>query len=97
MNAMPQGMERFSFRVDPEKKKVIERAAAARGLTLTDFSILTLYREAKEILKTEHVLVLSDEDRNAFLAALDNPPEPTDKAIRAAKRYRDAKSRGDIR
>lgn len=97
MSAVPQSLERFSFRVEPEKKQVIERAAALRGLTLTDFAILTLYREAQEILRSEDVVVLLDEDRDAFLAALDNPPAPTPKAIRAAKRYKDGKSRGDVR
>jgi uncharacterized protein (DUF1778 family) len=97
MSAVPQALERFSFRVEPDKKKVIERAALVRGLTLTDFAILTLYREAQEVLKTEHVLVLSDEDRDAFLAALESPPAPTPKALRAARRYKDAKSRGDVR
>jgi uncharacterized protein (DUF1778 family) len=96
MNAVPHNLERFSFRVEPGKKQLIERAAVARGLSLTDFAIITLYREAKEVLKTEHVLVLSDDDRNAFLAALDNAPAPTPKALRAAKRYKDAKARGDI-
>jgi uncharacterized protein (DUF1778 family) len=97
MSAVPHNsLERFSFRVEPKKKQIIERAAAARGLTLTDFAIMTLYREAKEILRTEHVLVLDDADRDAFLQALENPPTPTAKAIRAAKRYRETRERGDL-
>jgi len=67
MSAASQASERFTFRVEPEKKQLIERAAAVRGLSLTQFAILTLYREAQEVLRTEHVLVLSDEDRDAFL------------------------------
>lgn len=95
--AVPQAsLERFSFRVEPKKKLAIERAAALRGLTLTDFAIATLYREAQQVLKTEHVLILSDEDREAFLSALDNPPAPTAKALRAAKRYKEAKKNGDL-
>lgn len=88
--------ERFSFRLESEKKQLIERAAAIRGLSLTDFAILTLCREAQEVLRSEHVLVLSDADRDAFLAALDNPPAPSAKALRAAERLKAARIDGDI-
>lgn len=94
---MPQVTERFSFRVEPGKKQLIERAAAARGLSLTDFAIQTLHREAAEVLRTENVLVLSDADRDAFLTALDHPPAPTAKALRAAKRSKAAREKGEIR
>jgi hypothetical protein len=33
-------------------------------------------------------LALSDQDRDLFLAALDNPPAPTDAALKAAKALR---------
>lgn len=97
MTSIPQASERFSFRLEAEKKNRIERAAAVRGLTLTDFAILTLMREAEEILRTEHILVLSDKDRDAFLAALDNPPAPNAKARKAAAKYKKARRDGELR
>ena len=95
--ATPQNKDRFSFRLEPDKKGKIERAAAVRGLTLTDFAITTLLREAEEVLRDEHVLVLSDADRDAFLDALDNPPAPTAAALRAAAEYKAARSSGALR
>ena len=41
-------------------------------------------------------LALSDPDRDAFLAALDNPPTPNDAALRAARRYKAAKQGGTL-
>jgi uncharacterized protein (DUF1778 family) len=43
--------ERLNFRLPPDKKRAIEQAAAIRGLSITDFAILTLYEEAQEVLK----------------------------------------------
>lgn len=97
MPVVPQATERFSFRLEPEKKSIIERAAAARGLSLTDFAVQTLVREAQDVLQNEQVLTLSDADRDAFLKALDNPAPPTAKALRAAGRYKAARVRGEIR
>jgi uncharacterized protein (DUF1778 family) len=97
MSALAQATERLSFRVNSEKKNVIERAAAAKGLSLTEFAVMTLLREAKEVLKSEHVLVLSDADRDAFLAALDNPPQANKKALGAARRYKLARAKGEVR
>ena len=89
--------ERVNFRIELEKKELIERAAAVKGLSLTDFAVTTLYREAQEVLKNEQVLTLSDRDRDAFLAALDNPPKPNAAALRAARRYRAARQDGTLR
>ena len=89
--------DRLDFRLERQKKEMIERAAAAQGLSVTDFAVLTLYREAQEVLRKDEVLVLSDADRDAFLAALDNPPAPNAKLRRAARRYKQAKANGTLR
>jgi uncharacterized protein (DUF1778 family) len=97
MSAKTHVSDRFNFRIDPDKKKLVERAAAVRGQSLTDFAVLTLVQEAREVLQGEQILVLSDRDRDVFLAALDNPPKPTAKALRAAEQYRNARARGELR
>lgn len=89
--------DRLNFRVESQKKRLIEQAAAARGLSLTDFAVTTLYREAQDVLRSEHTLVLSDRDRDAFLAALDHPPAPSPAALRAAKAYKAARASGTLR
>jgi uncharacterized protein (DUF1778 family) len=99
MSAVPNGFEeetRINFRLDASKKQLIEQAAAAKGLTLTQFATSTLCREAKEVLESDQILVLANRDRDEFLAALDNPPAPSEKLLRAAAAYKVAKSNGRI-
>ena len=97
MENVADNSERINFRLTPKKKQIIERAALVKGMTLTQFAIVTLIREAHEVLKSDHILVLSDEDRDKFLAALDNPPAPNAKLLKAAKAYKSAKADGRLR
>jgi len=97
MHAPATQTQRLNFRLDSGIKHVIERAAAIRGQSLTDFAISTLEREARSIVNDYEVLTLSDRDRNAFLAALDNPPAPNENLRRAAKRYKLAAKAGHVR
>lgn len=90
-------VERLDFRVSRDKKELIEQAAAVSGQSLTDFAIGTLTRRAKKILREQQVLVLSDRDRDAFLAALDSPPPPNKRLIQAAKAYAQARKSGMLR
>jgi uncharacterized protein (DUF1778 family) len=92
-----QAIERLNFRLPPDKKRAIEQAAAIRGLSITDFAILTLYEEAQEILRNDQVTVLSDPDRDAFLKALDRPPKPNKRLLEAAARYKMARKQGRLR
>jgi uncharacterized protein (DUF1778 family) len=89
--------ERINIRLEPSKKDLIERAAALRGLTLTQFVILTLCEEAKQVLSNDEILVLSDRDRDAFLKALDNPPAVNQRLRKAAEDYKARRSNGQLR
>jgi hypothetical protein len=42
-------------------------------------------------------MVLTGADREAFLEALGNPPEPTDKLVAALRRHREFVASGDVR
>lgn len=44
--------------------------------------------EAAEIPKKHDSMILSNNDRNAFLAALDNPPEPSNELKKAYREYK---------
>lgn len=96
MAARARTEERINFRLDRKKKELIERAAAIKGMSLTDFAVATLHREASEVVQHEQTLILSDRDRDAFLAALDNPPKPAAKLLRAAAAYRRARADGRL-
>lgn len=68
---------RINLRTSPEAKALIERAAAMMGSTVSSFMLQNAYEAASRLIAQQEVLTLSDRDRNAFLQALDNPPEPT--------------------
>jgi uncharacterized protein (DUF1778 family) len=74
---------RINFRLPNEMKEVVERAATASGLTLTDFAIQALLERANEVLRDYEARKLSDRDRDQFLALLDEEPVPHE-ALRAA-------------
>lgn len=73
---------RINLRTSPEAKALIERAAALMGTTMSSFMLQNAYEAAQRLIAQHETITLSDRDRDAFLAALDNPPEPTD-ALRA--------------
>jgi uncharacterized protein (DUF1778 family) len=78
---------RLEMRVPPEQKRFFLRAAALRGVTLTDFAIETLQEAAVRTLEKHNLLRLAIKDQQVFVDALMNPPAPNDALIRAAKRY----------
>lgn len=77
--------ERIELRVAPSAKQLIQRAMAVSGLTAGDLA----YEGARRVLEEHERMVLTGADRDAFLKALLNPPEPTKKLVAALKRHRD--------
>ncbi len=77
--------ERIELRVAPSAKLLIQRAMAVSGLTAGDLA----YEGARKVLDEHERMVLTGADRDAFLAAVMNPPEPADKLVAALRRHRD--------
>ena len=73
----PAESARINLRTSPEAKALIERAAAIMGSTVSSFMLQNAYEAARRLIAQQEVLTLSDRDRDAFLNALENPPEPT--------------------
>ena len=80
-------MERMDFRLNPDHKALIERAAAYSGETVTGFAVSTLVREARRVLEEHETTTLSDRDRDRFVDLLDHPPPPIEALRRAARRH----------
>jgi len=72
---------RINLRTSPEVKALIERAAALMGTTVSSFISQTMYETSHRVVAEQDTLTLSDRDRDAFLAALENPPAPTQALI----------------
>ena len=80
--------ERLEARITPAQKRLIERAAALRGTSVTEFVVASAQEAATSTIKDFEVLQLRDEAREVFIQAVLNPPAPTDAARHAAERYR---------
>ena len=79
---------RIDLRVNAETKALLSRAYELAGYSnLTSFVIATASERAQRVIEEHNRFTLSDRDRDIFLAALENPPEPN-KALRdAARKY----------
>ena len=77
---------RINFRLPSELKQTIEQAASELGQTVSDFTVSTLVREAREVLQQTQQTRLSNKDRNLFLKALDSVDAKPNNALKAAAR-----------
>ena len=82
-------MTQMNFRLPLEVKHFIERAAIVSGMTVTDFAISSLLERAQEVLDRQEQRILSDRDRDLFLALLEEEAEPNEALKQAAQRYRE--------
>lgn len=80
--------DRLELRVATSAKALIQRAMAVSGLTAGDLA----YEGARRILDEHERMALTGANRDAFLAAVVNPPEPTDRLIAALRRHHDLTS-----
>lgn len=81
---------RLDVRINHQTKTLIERAAAITGQTLTDYAISNLVESAMATIERHERLVMTDRDRDRFLAALDRPAKPLPALERAARRHAQA-------
>lgn len=68
--------ERMNFRVKPEVKARLVRAAALRHTDLTEFVTRTALREAEAVIEAAEHIKLSERDSLLVLDLLENPPAP---------------------
>jgi len=81
--------ERLEARITPEQKELVQRAASLEGRSVTDFIIETVEAAAQKVIRSHQVLQLTDRETQAFFAALESPPRPSDELREAARRYRE--------
>ena len=63
-------------------RNLIDRAAEAMGVTLTDFILGAARRAAEDALLDRAVISVSSEAYAAFLAKLDAPPQPNARLVK---------------
>lgn len=64
----------LNIRIKPEQRRLIERAAGAKDMTVSDFVREVALAEARNTLLDRTLLPLDDARWRAFVAALDAPP-----------------------
>ena len=74
-------MAQVNFRMTEERLAFIDRAAAIRGVTRTEFVLRSSEAAAIETLNERPIIALDDEAWDAFVAALDTPVAP-DSAVK---------------
>ena len=80
-------VERLEARITNRQKQILQRAADLEGRSLTDFVISAAQAVAKRVIQEHEILALTARDSEMFVRALLNPPAPSDKLRRAARRY----------
>lgn len=82
--------ERLETRVTADQKKLIERAAALQGRTVTDFVLSSVQDAARRAIEEHQRLDLTVRDGEAFVEALLNPRPVNDRLRETVRRYRQA-------
>jgi uncharacterized protein (DUF1778 family) len=80
--------ERLEARVTPAQKRLIERAAALRGTSVTEFVVVSAQEAATRAIRDFEVLRLREDAREVFISTILNPPAPNEAARIAAERYK---------
>jgi len=81
-NARPEA------RVSADQKELFQRAAALKGLTLSEFVIDSTHQAAAQGLQEHELIRQSRAEQIAFVSALLDPPEPGARLRQAAENYR---------
>lgn len=80
---------RIDLRVTKEQKALLEQAASIKGVSLSAYTLLHLLPLAQQEIEDQEKLVLSNRDRDQFLAAMDNPPPLQGKLKSAISKYQE--------
>jgi uncharacterized protein (DUF1778 family) len=65
----------------------MQRAATLRGMTITGYLIATAGEDARRVVEDAEIMRLARQDQIRFAEALINPPKPSSRWKRAAKRH----------
>lgn len=77
--------ERIDLRLSVKAKALLQRAAAVRHKTVTEFVLDSGLSAAAEALADRREFLLDEKQWRAFLAALDAPPKPKPRLKRLLK------------
>ena len=73
----------MELRIPPSTKELIRRAMVVSGRSAAELA----YEGAKRVLEEHERMVLTGRDRDAFLAAVREPPPPAARIVAALRRH----------
>lgn len=79
---------RIEARISPEALKIVRRAAAIQGRSVSDFVVAAAQEAAQRAISEVEVVRLSSEAQEQFISLLLDPPQPNAALTRAFKRHR---------
>lgn len=82
--------DRLEARLSPEMKALLQRAAAIRGSSLSEFVLTSAQEAAQRAIREHDVITLGVRDSEHLARLLLNPPEPSERLRAAARRYADS-------
>ncbi len=80
--------DRLQIRVNPDEKRLLERAAQAAHLSVSAFVVQAAAERAESLLAERQVITLSPAAAEAFSIALNRPAEVNARLATALKRKR---------
>jgi uncharacterized protein (DUF1778 family) len=95
-NSIAAKEDRLSVRVPKEVKNNLIRAAALRGITLSNFIVANMEPIAETVIQEYQSIKLSTRDQVRLMDALNNPPKPNKALIEAIQDYENAVLSGEI-
>jgi len=84
-----QNSQRVAARVSPKVYEALSRAADLTGATLNQFLVQSAYEKAQEIIEKERFIKMTEGSAEAFFKALEHPPKPNAKLMKAVRQYKD--------
>ena len=78
---------RLSARVPRSQYDLVTEAAGLLGATVNQFVVQAAVEKAQQVMETERVIQLTNNDARVFFEALENPPAPTAALRAAAQRH----------
>ena len=85
--AKPIRSERLEARISKDQKRLLTKAAALDGCSLSEFVISSAQEAARKTIREHEILALSERDQEAFVSALLDDTPPGETLRQAARRY----------
>jgi uncharacterized protein (DUF1778 family) len=76
---------RMSLRIRGKEKALLMRAVALQDTDLTGFVVRCAVRAAHDVIREHEQVQLSERDSLMVLNLLENPPQPNDRLVSAAR------------